>query len=840
MNFLHILGVIKSRKWMIIGIVAVTLIVVALAAPDQKTVYVAKAYLTPSDTLLTGTTRIAKDGTTTTQGRTDGAKLTGDLITIAQGASVYQKAIDFLALPVAKQQKTYPGETSDFYKQIVRPLQNPNSPINLQNWHSVLTVLPVRNVASAQDQNTNIICIQITVADENTATHLANAVGYGLIQAYKEKSQEDSKNYESFLVSDMEKAKKDLDDIQNKITQFKQAHNIVTGDEDTQKAFTLLASLQSAKMNCESDISEIKAAIDDLDKQLAVNPKFSQYEKPDSLNGEYKSLKDELVKAQLQLEMLAQQYTPEHPKYKAQQAIIDAIQAKIDEVKSDNIQDESNPIHQTLLASKSNQINRLAATEAKLKEINGSLTQAQAKVDNLTKTHPGLVALMREYAKAEGIYNTLSDNLTATRIARNETTRTGSIIPVDWARAALPRTDGPSRQSLMIYGFVISLVLGIILAVWLDSIDKRVRNATDVEKMLELPVIGLTPQLRGRGRQLPKLTHLYPLSAIAESYKILRTNILFELRDSPFKTLMISTGRPGQGGTTTICNIAISLAQIGKKIILIDADMRRPSLHKFFSISNDVGLSSLLQGKAVLTDALQSTDVDNLVILPAGPQPLNPSELLGSDAMRNLVSNLEDHCDLVLFDSPSTVVFSDGPMLASWVDAVIMVVSANLVPRGTETQTRDLLRKAKANIIGVVVNRLAPDNIDSCYFYSHYYSDTVPGGGSVETMELAEEGDDFDDPTAIGPGEVRPELDENATEEGSSLGRRIRDKRAKKSDKDNNENKNDDNDTISPSDAKDALGGNDENKPEEKPEPAPGNEPKSDGDYDGDIFNLEE
>ncbi|MBP5739236.1 MAG: hypothetical protein J6X38_09190, partial [Abditibacteriota bacterium] len=239
---------------MIIGIVAVTLIVVALAAPDQKTVYVAKAYLTPSDTLLTGTTRIAKDGTTTTQGRTDGAKLTGDLITIAQGASVYQKAIDFLALPVAKQQKTYPGETSDFYKQIVRPLQNPNSPINLQNWHSVLTVLPVRNVASAQDQNTNIICIQITVADENTATHLANAVGYGLIQAYKEKSQEDSKNYENFLVSDMEKAKKDLDDIQNKITEFKQTHNIVTGDEDTQKAFTLLASLQSAKMNCESDI----------------------------------------------------------------------------------------------------------------------------------------------------------------------------------------------------------------------------------------------------------------------------------------------------------------------------------------------------------------------------------------------------------------------------------------------------------------------------------------------------------------------------------------------------------------------------------------------------------
>jgi protein-tyrosine kinase len=252
------------------------------------------------------------------------------------------------------------------------------------------------------------------------------------------------------------------------------------------------------------------------------------------------------------------------------------------------------------------------------------------------------------------------------------------------------------------------------------------RNAADVEKLMELPVIGLTPQLTGKDGNLPKLTHIYPLSAVAESYRILRTNVLFALRDTPFKTLMVATGRPGQGATTTICNLAIALAQAGKRIILIDADMRRPSLHKFFGFANDTGLSTLLEDKCKLTDAFRKTDIDNLIVIPGGPQPLNPSELLGSGRMQEIVGLLEEHCDLVLFDTPSTVVFSDGPMLASWIDAVIMVVSANQAPRGTEVQTRDLLRRAKANILGVVVNRMQQDMVDSCFYYSHYYADAVP------------------------------------------------------------------------------------------------------------------
>jgi capsular exopolysaccharide synthesis family protein len=208
---------------------------------------------------------------------------------------------------------------------------------------------------------------------------------------------------------------------------------------------------------------------------------------------------------------------------------------------------------------------------------------------------------------------------------------------------------------------------------------------------------------------------------------------------------MVATSKPGQGATTTVCNLAIALAQAGKKVILIDADLRRPALHKFFAVSNETGLSTLLKGKANPMSCLRKTEIPNLIIIPAGPPPLNPSELLACDRMWEIVERLKDNADLVLFDTPSTLVFSDGPVLASWLDAVLFVMSADEVPRGTEHEALEMLRKAKANIIGVVVNRMSPDSVDNCYFYAHYYPTekmdldvySLPAGAGAAVKELS-------------------------------------------------------------------------------------------------------
>lgn len=733
MSFWHLVRVVRTRLWMILGLVAITPIVIILAAPKPRVVYTASTYMSPTEQVMAGGVGTASGGDQ--NNRPDRAVVLSNLIILAEGGEVYQRALDFLAKPVEEQRAEAPG--LPIYKQIPRVETKPGHLVTYQDWGDVVEFAPVYNPSIGENGTTTDI-IRITAKLENgeDAPYIANAVGHAFAMAFLDKSREENRKYARFLQSSKEEAQAKLRDLQNQIAQYKQAHNVVAVDAETQNAVASLSSLEAGKSAAEAAAREAEAALRDINAQLAVQPLVTKDELPADMNPNVQKLRQELDQAEADLRMIAQRYTPAHETYKAAQARIDMLKERIAKEGSTYNPPTLNQIHADLLKKRSEAQYNLASARAKLASVSGSLAQAQSKVNSLAQAEPQLADLMREYSQAESTYKLFSEKAAQVQIAEEEFTKTGSIQPYGWASAATgPIVEGPSRRTLLIYGFVLSLIIGIAVAVWLDSIDTRMRNAADVEKLLELPVMGLTPRLTGRDGTLPKLTHMYPLSAMAESYRILRTNILFELRDNPFKTLMVATGRPGQGATTTICNLAIALAQIGKKIILIDADMRRPSLHNFFGVPNEAGLSTLLQGQGNLTDAFQQTEIENLIVIPAGPQPLNPSELLGSERMQELVKRLEEHCDLVLFDTPSTVVFSDGPMLASWIDAVLMVVSANQAPRGTEAQTRDLLRRARANLIGVVVNRMAPEAVDSCYYYAHYYSGSVPQQAAADALE---------------------------------------------------------------------------------------------------------
>ena len=747
MNFWHIVRVVKLRKWIILGIVLVTLIVVAIAAPKPKMVYEATALISPTAQVMQGGVSTANNSSATGVGP-DRSVILSNLIILAQQPDVYDDARKFLELGADEQisqLRTAVGKDAKDYDLPncrgrdggpVKLEMEPGVPLTWDDYRSdVLEVAPVFNASVGEKgTTTDIIRVTVRMRDGDAVPCLANAVALAFAQSYQRKSRQDSDKYKDFLATSKDEAKTKLEELRSRIAEYKSSHHVVRVDAETSSAISSLASLDAAKSAADSSVREAAAALRDINSQLAVQPLVTNQVLPSQMNPEVRKLQDELAQAESDLRMLAQRYKPAHETYKAAQAHIAVIKERIAKAGATYLVPMINDIHQDLAKKKSEALYSLATARAKSASLASSMAQAQGKISNLSQAEPNLAALMTEYAQAENTYKTLSERYDQAGVAENEFSKNGSLVP-GWARYANgPIQQGPSRKSLLIYGFVLALVLGVVTAIWLDSIDNRMRNASDVEKMLELPVIGLTPVLTGRDGSLPRLTHLYPLSAMAESYRILRTNILFALRDNPFKTLMVATGRPGQGATTTICNLAIALAQIGKRIILIDADMRRPSLHKFFDVPNDAGLSTLLQGQGALTDAFQKTEIENLIVLPAGPQPLNPSELLGSEKMHELVGKLQEHCDLVLFDSPSTVVFSDGPMLASWVDAVLMVVSANEVPRGTEAQTRDLLRRAKANIIGVVVNRMASDNIDSCHFYAHYYADSAPKVSAGEEL----------------------------------------------------------------------------------------------------------
>ena len=208
-----------------------------------------------------------------------------------------------------------------------------------------------------------------------------------------------------------------------------------------------------------------------------------------------------------------------------------------------------------------------------------------------------------------------------------------------------------------------------------------------------------------------------PRSPVAEAFRTLRTNLDFSSLDHPVKTLIVTSAGPGEGKSTTLANLAITTAQAEKRVCLVDCDLRRPMLHKLFGLSNDVGLTTMVRDEG-LRDAppLQETQVPGLWLLTSGPLPPNPSELLGSRRMEEIIATLKQQADIVLFDAPPITVVTDAAVLASKVDGVLLVFSAGRTKRDHARKAKALLEKVNARLIGVALNNVRFDSSLQTYY----------------------------------------------------------------------------------------------------------------------------
>jgi non-specific protein-tyrosine kinase len=228
---------------------------------------------------------------------------------------------------------------------------------------------------------------------------------------------------------------------------------------------------------------------------------------------------------------------------------------------------------------------------------------------------------------------------------------------------------------------------------------------------------------------------LYPRSGVAEAYRTLRTNIEFSALDAPIRTLLVTSSVPGEGKTVTAANLAVVFAQAGRRVLLVDADLRKPGVHIIFDLPNAHGLTTLLRSADVSLDAVvQSTEQDNLRILTTGPLPPNPAELAGSQRMRTVVDLLTSTEDLVIFDSPPLQAVTDAAILGSFLDATVFVIDAQRSRRRVIRPAREALAKAGANVVGAPLNRVpARANSDRSPYYGGYgrYDEGAAGPSPV-------------------------------------------------------------------------------------------------------------
>jgi succinoglycan biosynthesis transport protein ExoP len=297
----------------------------------------------------------------------------------------------------------------------------------------------------------------------------------------------------------------------------------------------------------------------------------------------------------------------------------------------------------------------------------------------------------------------------------------------------------PRKILNILLGVVFGLALGVGVAFFIEYLDTSVKTIDDVERAMQAPVLGVIPQNVGY------LIFEGPDSPHAEAYRVLRTNIMFSLKDPKLNAITAVSAGAGEGKSTTTFNLATVFAQNGSRVIVVDSDLRRPSVHKILKVSNSIGLTNYLLKQNTLEEVIQTTPLATLDFLPSGKLPSSSMGVLSSSQMKELIRDLKRRYDYVFFDSPPIMGVSDASILASEVDAVMQVVQYRRYPQAMTIRAKQMIEKVGGNLLGLVLNNISMASDENYYYYSSgYYYDDDKGEEGGDAKEKKSKGSDVE------------------------------------------------------------------------------------------------
>lgn len=364
------------------------------------------------------------------------------------------------------------------------------------------------------------------------------------------------------------------------------------------------------------------------------------------------------------------------------------------------------------------QVQGASGSEAAQQIVSDRLDQAEADLNQARQAYQALSA--EEAASAAGTiargaveareqaFERLREQYDQSQLAAAASAGSVSILRPAVAPAA---PVGPAPAPIAALGLLAGLVGGLALAFLFENLDTRLHSTREIEQAAAAAVLGKIPAAKGSRR-----AQLYnSASPQEESFRRLRTNLFSAGRELPLRTLLVASAEPDEGKSTVVANLAIAVAKNGWTVVAVDCDMRVPSLHTFFGLQNDVGLSSVLRHEVCLSDSVQRGNGYGVDVLTSGPRPDNPVELLGSAVMESVIKELSQRYDIVLFDTPSLLAVADAAVLAPNVDGVMLVVGRTQARRESIQATYEQLIQVRANPVGIVVNRAEPDRTYADY-----------------------------------------------------------------------------------------------------------------------------
>jgi polysaccharide biosynthesis transport protein len=562
-------------------------------------------------------------------------------------------------------------------------------------------------------RNTTLVDITIYSTDKNEAANLANAIANAYHDYRLDRHQKLTEGGIKSLEEQYQDQEEEIKMIQTNVDMLRT--DLGVRDTDPQSYVPTptyseeeLRQFHDMMVEDETRYNGLKEQLDQLkdlslEKLKDVLPTINN---PDvALNG----LLDKLNEAKQKFVTLTNDYTPANPEVMRAQSLIAELNQEIDA-----------RISGVMVGLENN----LNTEKAQLATITSKVETATTNDEEEAARGTPYWQEKRNLEDKKEQHKLLGDKIEITKI--------DLLLPktsvVEITKIAEPGKDPvrPNKPLNIGLGLIIGLIVGIGLAFFIEYLDTSVKTIDEVERAFQAPVLGVIPQNVGI------LMDEGPESRYAEAYRVLRTNMLFARKEEKFSTIVVVSAGAGEGKSTTTLNLATVFAQAGQRVLVVDSDLRRPTLHRLLHVANDIGLTNYLLKQNTLQEVIQTTGVPTLNFMASGKLPSSSMSILNSAQMKEMIADLKQRYDFVLFDSPPILGVSDASVLASEVDMVVQVIQYRRYPQPMNVRAKQVIEKVGGTFLGIVLNNINMSQDESYYYYSGYYHDYYSGNAKEQ------------------------------------------------------------------------------------------------------------
>ena len=579
--------------------------------------------------------------------------------------------------------------------------------------------------------DTNLIDVFASSRNPETAAKIANALCQEYIQLSRTKNQQGTHDATRYVEKQRNAAGARLEKVQVALKAFKQQTGVFNLSTESGIMLEQYKQIESALRQARAEKAATIAQLSGLDATVSSLSPSQVVPTEIVRRPAVESMKMEMTKLELERIAKLREYKPKSRVITDIDAQIAEIRERLSKEAETEVQgwrNEPNIVRQDAMQARAKAQEQIWALEAQGHALKNAAAEAKLGLAKLPDQEYRLSQLTMQLAGLQQTYQMLDQKLQSLRVTEQAHIANAEVVfPADKTQVLLV---WPRIPRTLLMGLMGGLLLALVLAIAVDRLDDRLHSEKEVLLRCALPVLAQIPFLKEKSQQCLYATSSEPSPLLAK-YQMLHTNIEFSAPGQSIRSVAITSSVPEEGKSMAALNLAVAAAQSGARVILVDCDLRRPSLHRLCGVPNDIGFSSVVQERATLAGALQNTHVPGLRLLSSGPIPPNPFRLLKSQAAKECLQQIKEQADFVVIDTPPVLVLPDAQVVASFADTVLIVVSIREARQEAVVRTNAALAQTGTPVIGVLLNKIEPV-LDPYYAYD--YSSMPPAVDALQGL----------------------------------------------------------------------------------------------------------